>query len=544
MMKYKGQGGTAPRETTIAGQRHMLAYINPFEYDLLQQYNAAPNVYGPGGIPAYPGNAAAEGGFGLGAGDAFGGGVSSAGGGSAGSSASPSEGPGAGAVGGAQGGNSSGGGEGPGGYDAFGNGYATAAEAAAADAAAAAAAAGANVSASASFGGGYASPSTGRGGVGSGPASMGGLLSGATNTSANMSDIGSYLSGVTTPDTVYSGRSVPGNINADTIANTPAIAPGYSMSVAPQGLPSISMDTAPTSTSETSTPGLTESDMFAIDEAVLDALAEDTTPSLASSNVSTNVSPAAIAEDTATTSTGTTPSPLGRVGQIFSNAKNDLAMGMIALGKNRADAADAMFAKGYTAQEIGDFFGRTDATVAANEAAAENAIGAGDRLAMDLDPCPAGFVLDPNTKVCVVDTSGMGGGGGSDAADETADGTPARTPVLPEMPTSLPGQSGFSPYTIPGMGPATAVGLQPYPGMTGGAGGLAAMPSPNQAGIMQMAPMQMQPAPPPPPLITTPVRPQPAAAAAQAPADASSPLSNPAFLNLVTKSLGRTMGSM
>jgi hypothetical protein len=249
-----------------------------------------------------------------------------------------------------------------------------------------------------------------------------------------------------------------------------------------------------------------------------------------------------VEQDIANTSTGTTPSSQGRLGQLFSNVKSDIAMGMIALGKNRADAADAMFAKGYTAQEIGDFFGRTDATVAANEAAAENAVGARDELAMDLDPCPAGFVLDPNTKVCVVDTSGMGGG---DAADGATDGTPARTPVLPEMPTSLPGQSGFSPYTIPGMGPAMAGGLQPYPGMAGGGGGLAAMPSPNQAGILQMAPMQMQPAPPPPQLMPTPVRPQPAVAApTQNQADPSSALSNPALLSLITKSLGRTMGSM
>ena len=67
-------GGTVPRETTIGGQRHNLAYINPFEEDLLNtQYRggegqAMAPVPGPGGIPAYrtlgmsPGQANAMGG--------------------------------------------------------------------------------------------------------------------------------------------------------------------------------------------------------------------------------------------------------------------------------------------------------------------------------------------------------------------------------------------------------------------------------------------------------------------------------------------------
>ena len=34
MYKYN-MGGSVPRETNIGGQRHSLAYINPFEEDLL-----------------------------------------------------------------------------------------------------------------------------------------------------------------------------------------------------------------------------------------------------------------------------------------------------------------------------------------------------------------------------------------------------------------------------------------------------------------------------------------------------------------------------
>ena len=59
MYKYN-MGGSVPQQTNIAGQRHSLAYINPFEEDLLNtQYRGGegqpvPPVPGPGGVPAYP----------------------------------------------------------------------------------------------------------------------------------------------------------------------------------------------------------------------------------------------------------------------------------------------------------------------------------------------------------------------------------------------------------------------------------------------------------------------------------------------------------
>ena len=47
-------GGGVPRETMIGGQPHMLAYINPEEEDMLQDYRQdAPTVPGPGGIPSF-----------------------------------------------------------------------------------------------------------------------------------------------------------------------------------------------------------------------------------------------------------------------------------------------------------------------------------------------------------------------------------------------------------------------------------------------------------------------------------------------------------
>ena len=65
MYKYN-MGGSVPRETNIAGQRHSLAYINPFEEDLLNtQYRGGegqpvPPVPGPGGVPAYRGQGAGD----------------------------------------------------------------------------------------------------------------------------------------------------------------------------------------------------------------------------------------------------------------------------------------------------------------------------------------------------------------------------------------------------------------------------------------------------------------------------------------------------
>ena len=46
MYKYN-MGGTVPRETTIGGQRHNLAYINPFEEDLLNSSIAAVRAMRP-----------------------------------------------------------------------------------------------------------------------------------------------------------------------------------------------------------------------------------------------------------------------------------------------------------------------------------------------------------------------------------------------------------------------------------------------------------------------------------------------------------------
>ena len=67
-MRKMNMGGSVPRQTTIQGQRHDLAYINPFEVDLLESYNATPGgVAGPGGVPAYPpgyGYGGYDGGFG------------------------------------------------------------------------------------------------------------------------------------------------------------------------------------------------------------------------------------------------------------------------------------------------------------------------------------------------------------------------------------------------------------------------------------------------------------------------------------------------
>ena len=52
-MNY-GALSSLPRKTTIGGQPHMLAYINPEEESLIQDYRGnLPPVAGPDGVPAY-----------------------------------------------------------------------------------------------------------------------------------------------------------------------------------------------------------------------------------------------------------------------------------------------------------------------------------------------------------------------------------------------------------------------------------------------------------------------------------------------------------
>jgi hypothetical protein len=52
--QFADGGSVVPRFTEVVGQPHMLAYINPEEEALLQEYrNDAPVLEGPGGIPTY-----------------------------------------------------------------------------------------------------------------------------------------------------------------------------------------------------------------------------------------------------------------------------------------------------------------------------------------------------------------------------------------------------------------------------------------------------------------------------------------------------------
>ena len=52
-MNY-GALSSIPRQTTIGGQPHMLAYINPEEEGLIQEYREnTPPIVGPNGVPAY-----------------------------------------------------------------------------------------------------------------------------------------------------------------------------------------------------------------------------------------------------------------------------------------------------------------------------------------------------------------------------------------------------------------------------------------------------------------------------------------------------------
>ena len=57
VMAFRNGGGlpslaTVPMETTMAGQPHRLAYVNPIEEEMMKQMGGA-GFPGPGGIPSY-----------------------------------------------------------------------------------------------------------------------------------------------------------------------------------------------------------------------------------------------------------------------------------------------------------------------------------------------------------------------------------------------------------------------------------------------------------------------------------------------------------
>jgi len=97
----------------------------------------------------------------------------------------------------------------------------------------------------------------------------------------------------------------------------------------------------------------------------------------------TNVSPATVAQDISrstvapatTTPAQTTYSEKGLLGRIA----QDLAMGLsINPFASREDQAAGLRGRGYSQAEIDGYFGRTDANIAATNAAVENAVGARD----------------------------------------------------------------------------------------------------------------------------------------------------------------------
>lgn len=171
--------------------------------------------------------------------------------------------------------------------------------------------------------------------------------------------------------------------------------------------------------SVTSTPGSLESMSFGVPAGLLSA--STSTPSQVATNMandmsalsaaqaaaaqavadaqqatapSTNVSPGTIAQDAARSSAPAAATGLNPLGQLFSRNPNlpdyadrgllgklgmDLAMGLsINPFASREDQAAGLRGRGYSPAEISGYFGRTDATVAANQAATENGMGSRD----------------------------------------------------------------------------------------------------------------------------------------------------------------------
>ena len=396
-MRKMNMGGSIPRQTTIQGQRHDLAYINPFEVDLLESYNATPGgVAGPGNVPAYPpgdGGFSPDGGGGYGGGGGFGG---------------------------------FGGSEGPGGG---GGGYNNPAEAmAAADAAIAGQmAAAAQEEANA--------------------AAMAATAAAEQQATYNAA---AKKSGVNNPNTSFDAF---GNVYgtqksaqaADVEAQAQAAAAGFQEGY---GKP---MKTDPIS--------LIQKEMIADEEeakskkgllgliakvgvksknAQRQAMIDDLTGKNKTSAFQGMLQKAGL------TGTPTSFQPaFDKAGNLVGSAGLDAEGNVVSYsGDRNADLAD------------GPVKDRVDAM---NAASSPGGPGDGPDLPpIDMDPCPAGFVMDAATNVCV--PVGVGGGDADGGVDED-DSVDPLPPYVP--PSEVVGPPSYTP--IGGLGSFVPTPLQPYP---------------------------------------------------------------------------------
>jgi len=372
-MRKMNMGGSVPRQTTIQGQRHDLAYINPFEVDLLESYNATPGgVAGPGNVPAYP---PGDGGF-----SPDGGGGYSGGGGFAGF----------------------GGSEGPsGGYSS--PGAAAQQQAAAKEAAMAAA-----------------------------DAAIAGQMAAAAQEAANAA-----AAQEAAQETAAQEQAAKQQLLESIKAKTKGAAfQDLALSLQQQ------KDDA---ASKTGLEGLIARAKLAIDpqqkqQVFDDVMGKKRDDPSAFQSMMQKVG-----------LTGPTPTSFNPVydkqGNLVGSAGIDKDGNVVSYSGDRtANLAD------------GDVKDRVDAMNAAGSTsgtpATNDNISPPDLPPIDMDPCPAGFVMDAATNVCV--PVGVGGGDGGVDEDDPVDPLP---PYVP--PSEVVGPPSYTP--IGGLGSFVPTPLQPYP---------------------------------------------------------------------------------
>ena len=393
-MRKMNMGGSVPRQTTIQGQRHDLAYINPFEVDLLESYNATPGgVAGPGNVPAYP-----PGGYG-----GYDGGFGEAGRGGPDSNA-PGMGPG------------DGGGMGPGG-----NRGPSQAEVDAANTANAAAAAQAQANA----------------------ATAAAEQQAAYNAAAKKSGVNNPNTSFDAFGNVYGTQksAQAADVEAQAQAAAAGFQEGYGKPMKTDPISLIQKEMIADEEEAKSKKGLAGliakvgvKSKNAQKQAMIDEL----------TGVNKTSAFQGMMQKAGLSGTPTSFQPaFDKAGNLVGSAGLDAEGNVVSYsGDRNADLAD------------GPVKDRVDAM---NAASSPGGPGDGPDLPpIDMDPCPAGFVMDAATNVCV--PVGVGGGDADGGVDED-DSVDPLPPYVP--PSEVVGPPSYTP--IGGLGSFVPTPLQPYP---------------------------------------------------------------------------------
>jgi hypothetical protein len=146
---------------------------------------------------------------------------------------------------------------------------------------------------------------------------------------------------------------------------------------------------------------------------------------------------------------------------MLKGAAGDVTMGYYAGFGDPATQRANLIAAGYSEAEAQAYLDRTAATIARNEAAAQDGTrSGGDSSPAPIDPCPEGYRMDTATNACVPS---------DDVTDPEPDPVtpfPGITPPISTVPTVV-GSPNYtqidSPFTLPPLTPGGAPGILPMP---------------------------------------------------------------------------------